>query len=416
MKNGVSETVNNTVREDEFVEVFHALSDDALLEKVEDLIRRERRITFNVVIHLGEVERRRIYVREGYASMFDYCTGRLRYSESAAYRRIKTYRCIRDYPEVAGLLQSGKLNLTTVALIASVINRENYTDLLRAASGKSQRAVRKIVAGYKTGKPFRDRIRSVVIERPTAPLVAATLELQSSPDDKKLGQIHLRYEGKNDPISERARQSDSHPAAADADAAQGEAPRGRTPRDNTPSQPERTTCYEVTIAADEEFMQMYRRVRAIQSTKATPGNDIAATFKALMSEYIARHAPEEKEKRREKRAREKAKSESVRKKKAKQEKTGRQPKPTTSNKHSKPQPRSRHIPAPAREKVLMRDQYQCTYVGNNGVRCNATRHLQFDHVVPFARGGGHDPENLRLLCAAHNQLEAAGVFGPAAVP
>jgi len=405
MKNDVHETVCDEVREDEFDEVFDVLSDNALLEKVEELIRRERRITFNVVIHLGEVERRRIYVHEGYASMFDYCTRGLGYSESAAYRRIKTYRCIRDYPDVADLMRSGKLTITTAAMIAGVMNRENYADLLRTASGKSQRDVQKIVAGLKTGKPFRDRIRSVVIERPAVPLMAATPELpavQSSTDDKKLGQINLRHEGKNNPTSPRARLSDGRPTIADTDAAQGEAPQGDAPRGGTPPKPERTTCYKVTIAADEEFMQMYRRVRSIQSIKANPGKDIAATFKALMSEFITRHAPEEKQARRAKRTQAKARRASTRK---------LPDRSVAQATHENPKPRSRTIPARVKDKVLMRDKYQCTYVGSGGARCNATQHLQFDHVVPFARGGGHIPDNLRLLCSAHNRREAKGAFG-----
>jgi 5-methylcytosine-specific restriction endonuclease McrA len=45
------------------------------------------------------------------------------------------------------------------------------------------------------------------------------------------------------------------------------------------------------------------------------------------------------------------------------------------------------------------------------------RHLlQIDHIKPYALGGTHDPENLRVLCAAHNQHEARKTFGERSVP
>ncbi|MBI3295074.1 MAG: HNH endonuclease, partial [Deltaproteobacteria bacterium] len=60
----------------------------------------------------------------------------------------------------------------------------------------------------------------------------------------------------------------------------------------------------------------------------------------------------------------------------------------------------------ARE-VKDRDGYQCSYMGQSGVRCNQTAHLQIDHVRPYALGGSsRDLENLRLLCRAHNLAKA----------
>jgi hypothetical protein len=37
--------------------------------------------------------------------------------------------------------------------------------------------------------------------------------------------------------------------------------------------------------------------------------------------------------------------------------------------------------------------------------------LEFHHVVPFAKGGPSNPENLELRCRAHNAFEAKEVFG-----
>ncbi|HWV88895.1 MAG TPA: HNH endonuclease signature motif containing protein, partial [Burkholderiales bacterium] len=46
-----------------------------------------------------------------------------------------------------------------------------------------------------------------------------------------------------------------------------------------------------------------------------------------------------------------------------------------------------------------------------GHRCASRDYLEYDHVVPVARGGTATVENLRLRCRAHNQLEAERVYG-----
>ena len=72
---------------------------------------------------------------------------------------------------------------------------------------------------------------------------------------------------------------------------------------------------------------------------------------------------------------------------------------------------SRHIPAQIRDKVFIRDKHQCTYISEDGVRCECKHNLNIEHIKPFALGGGHEPENLRVLCRPHNQLMAKLAFG-----
>jgi 5-methylcytosine-specific restriction endonuclease McrA len=73
--------------------------------------------------------------------------------------------------------------------------------------------------------------------------------------------------------------------------------------------------------------------------------------------------------------------------------------------------RSRTIPAHVRRVVWTRDAGRCTFTGDAGRRCSATRGLEYDHIVPFARGGETSVRGLRLRCRAHNQYEAERAFG-----
>ena len=71
----------------------------------------------------------------------------------------------------------------------------------------------------------------------------------------------------------------------------------------------------------------------------------------------------------------------------------------------------RHVPAAVRRVVIERDGGRCTFVGDHGHRCETRDGLEFDHIVPVARGGESTEDNLRLRCRAHNQLEAERTFG-----
>lgn len=50
-----------------------------------------------------------------------------------------------------------------------------------------------------------------------------------------------------------------------------------------------------------------------------------------------------------------------------------------------------------RQDVFLRDDFTCVYCGRRGVR------LECDHVIPVARGGSHNPENLATSCLDCNR-------------
>jgi 5-methylcytosine-specific restriction endonuclease McrA len=72
---------------------------------------------------------------------------------------------------------------------------------------------------------------------------------------------------------------------------------------------------------------------------------------------------------------------------------------------------TRYIPAEVQRAVWKRDNGRCTFVSENGRRCEERTRVEFDHVHPVARGGESTTENLRLRCRAHNQFGAECTFG-----
>ena len=71
---------------------------------------------------------------------------------------------------------------------------------------------------------------------------------------------------------------------------------------------------------------------------------------------------------------------------------------------AKPRAAGRAIPAAVKRQVWERDQGCCSYVDRrSGRRCGSRYLLQVDHIFPYALGGSAEPDNLRLLCAAHHR-------------
>jgi hypothetical protein len=71
---------------------------------------------------------------------------------------------------------------------------------------------------------------------------------------------------------------------------------------------------------------------------------------------------------------------------------------------------SKTIPAKTKH-LLFANKPQCAFTSWNGKRCEATTHLQIDHIQMRCRGGTNKISNLRLLCAEHNLLEAERHLG-----
>ncbi len=115
------------------------LSDEEVLEQVKLLAHRERELTAALIVHLAELDARRLYLAEGYSSLFTYCTQVLPLSEHAAYGRIEAARAARKFPVLLELLADGRVTLTTVGLLAAHLTPENHRGVLDAARHKSKR-------------------------------------------------------------------------------------------------------------------------------------------------------------------------------------------------------------------------------------------------------------------------------------
>src|SRR5262245_8111927 len=161
----------------ELLSIMARLSDQQLIAQVIELARHEREATASLVAHLAEFGARKLYLGEGCATLFTYCTEVLHLSEHETYLRITAARLSRRFPVILDRLQNGAVNLTTLKLLRKVLTSENHARLLAAAERKTKREVEELVASVAPKLPVEGWIRklpAVAVPMENAALTAAT--------------------------------------------------------------------------------------------------------------------------------------------------------------------------------------------------------------------------------------------------
>jgi hypothetical protein len=148
------------------------LDDQALLAELPRLARSERSATIVLVARLAELDARRLYLAQGFSSLYAYCTSALNLTDGEAFNRIHAARAVRRQPELLDRLADGSLSLTTLRIVAPHVSDDDKT-LLDAASGKSRREVEELVVARLPEQPAISSVRKLP-ERPPSrqPVVA----------------------------------------------------------------------------------------------------------------------------------------------------------------------------------------------------------------------------------------------------
>jgi hypothetical protein len=333
------------------------LSDQNLLAHIHIAAQAEHRATAHLVALLMELDRRRLYLGEGFPSLFAYCTDALHLSEPAAYNRIEVARAARRFPIILDGLAAGQLTLASVKLLAPHLTPENHADVLTRARHQSKREVELLVAALHPRPDVPSVIRKLPAPRPAIP---------SAP------------------------RSEERVVAVEADAAVPvEPPRAmRTSArpEVTPLTPER---YKVQFTVSRQTHDKLRRAQDLLR-HAVPNGDPAVIFDRALTLLLTQ---------------------------LERSKTGatNRPRRTGPGTSSRPNAASRHVPAATKRIVSQLDGGRCAFTGPQG-RCPATTFLEYHHVVPFAAGGETTAKNLELRCRSHNQYEADQYFGPFQAP
>jgi hypothetical protein len=325
------------------------LSDSDLIQKVERLRGQERATLAELVAALAEVERRSLYLREGFPSLYVYCTDHLELSEHEAYIRMQVARAALAYPKIIDMLSDGRLTLTAAALLAKHLNVENHEALLEAAVHRTKRQVLEQLAALHPQPAVASTIWQVttVVPPNTEPLDpgkdVSIEKMESAPGEVTTAVVAAREAFERSAF--------------------------------TPLAPNR---YKMQVTLSREAYEMFRRIQAL-SRHTVPSGDPAILIERSLQSHLG-----ELERRR------CAQSERL-----------HQFTPCSSG--------SRYVPAHVRRTVWRRDNGQCAFVGTTG-RCPERGFLEFHHVVPYSEGGATTVANMELRCRAHNAFEAEALI------
>jgi hypothetical protein len=324
------------------------LSDAELVDRVRELVGRERGCLVEIVAHLAELDTRDVHLRLGHGSLFAYCRDVLALSEQEAYSRITVARAARRFPLLLRLLEEGALNLTTARLLAPHLTPENHERVLEQARHRSKSEIEELAAALWPRPDVPSFVRKLPPPRtgPEAPPLDAG---SATPHEATFGTARW-------------------PGGAAFPPRSGEV---------TPLAPDR---YKVQVTIGAETLEKLRLAKDLLR-HAVPSGDEAVILDRALSALL---------------------SDLAQKKFA----AAGHPRPA-----GLPRPGARAIPAEVKRKVWLRDLGRCAFVGSSGRRCSERGFLEFHHVQPYALGGEATLANIELRCRSHNAYEARLLFG-----
>ena len=332
---------------------LRSVPDDDLLRRLAELLQQSRRVESELVAHIAEVDRRRLYAREAASSMFTYSTEVLHLSEAEAYLRIAVARASREHPVLLKMLADGRLHLTGIAKLAPHLTRENRDRLLERATHKSKREIEELVAELAP----RPDVPALMRKLPQ-PRAAQTPAVELRPD--AVGAAMAKPELVPDRVA---------------------APQTPIPARTAVVEPLAPARFRIQFTASGVLREKLERLQALM-----PDADLAEIIEEAVTEELERLE-----------ARRFAKTKAPRK----------------SLEQTDTTPSSRWIPAAVRRAVYERDGGRCRYEDEGGRRCTARRRLEYHHRQPYGREGSHSPENVVLTCRVHNTYLAERDYGKA---
>ena len=314
------------------------------------LATQYRKMEGELLTILQRVDRQRVYRQLGYASLYAYCTQALNLSEGQTYNLIQVGRKSVAIPALQTAIAEGSLTVSKAVRIVSVLTPQNQEALITMAKTLPKPQLEREVAKLNPKTATPERARFVTVDR---------LELKLGLSET----IMTKLKRIQDIIATAKRQAVSLEETLD------------------------NMC-EVYLDKHDPLRKAERAI----SRNSAPGR--VKTRKSETEQHLEKS--------------DKALSEAA---------TGQASFPAHQKLGIMPAAQSpqaenmqigtalsRHIPAPVRHAVVVRDHGRCSHVDEHGKPCGEQRWLEFHHREPLAYGGEHRADNLTLLCAGHHRV------------
>src|SRR3954463_15519068 len=327
------------------------MNDDDLLACTRELVRDSCDMEAELLLHLAEIDERKLYAQRAYPSMHVFCVKEFGFSDGAAYNRLGVARAGRRWPAGLDALRSGAVHLSGLRVLVPHFTDENVRSLLAEATGKSKREIEEMAARLSPKAPVPDRVWRLP-QRSTRSLFEPVARTQSSADPTAPG-----------PAVPFSRQQEHRSIVV----------------------PLAEDIFEVRFTASRALRDKLRQAQALLRHR-TPSGALAVVFDKALDALIVNLKKE-------------------------RFAVGRKPRNPAAPADSTSW--SRNIPDAIKRAVYERAQGGCEFVGDDGRRCSETGGLELDHIEGFARTHVHSVEGIRLLCHVHNLLAAEQMYGRA---
>ena len=316
------------------------VSDHRLLQGLNELVAKSRHDEADLLTYLAEVDRRKLFLAQGYSCMYRYCTEALHFSEASAFHRIGVARAAHVYALLLQRIREGALHLAGAKLLAPQLTPENHVELLDLARHKTKRAIEELLA---------DRA-----PKPDVPALVRQL-----PEPKPASAVRTSTE-----IREAPREATSRKAP----------PPTPVPRAPSPApSPRGRKRYKIQFTSGQAFFDKLREAQSLLRHQI-PDGDLAQIFDRALSLLLED---------------------------AKRKKFAQTPSPRTRSKAARRSgTASRHIPAEVKRAVFARDGGRCAFVVSNGRRCDSRDFLEFHHRDPWEGEAALDRPNRAPLSRA----------------
>ena len=165
------------------MENLSALTNVELLHTTRLQLQRSHELDADLLLLLGEIDARQLYLERAFPSMFAFCMGELGLSEDVAYNRIKVAGLARRFPRVLDFVRDGRIHLSGLRLLEPHLTEENLEVVLAAATGKSKRHIEELVARLAPQPSVPPSIRKLPERAPASPeeSIAPLLALVEAP-------------------------------------------------------------------------------------------------------------------------------------------------------------------------------------------------------------------------------------------
>lgn len=327
---------------------------------------------------------------------------------------VRVARVVREFPAAVSYLREGRLHVSAVVQLAPKLTADNHQTLLDRASGKSCAEIREVLAELfprpDVATLIRRKPRTRASQTGTVLAVPPPVPPPGSPPvpDVKRVPVTATSEaaGAVEPAPDDEREELDLAGGGQAGPGAPAELKLKAPVDRGRVEPLSAERFSVRFTASGTLVGKLNELKALLA-HTVRGGDLGEMLELAVDELLAR-------KRKERFGTAVSPSELELKP------SGPAPAPPAAAPREVNAPEvtpeaptretSRYIPVAIRREVYQRDRGRCTYAGPDGHPCGA-QDVEFDHVQPYALGGRHTVEGLRLRCRVHNLHAAREAFG-----